>query len=193
MENAKKLTSRFILFAMLASLLAFSAPLQVGCAKSSEDVLRETVAEEFDTYKNLENEALDKIAKTAEEEGLSDLGISGADFANAVLEGFDYRIDSIEINDEVANVSVTLTSKSSDDFEDRLSSGVQYFVDSGESVSMSAEEKNMKIGEITMQSFADTQMIEEQVQIEFQLQDKTWVSTNAAEQLASLDSLVFAG
>lgn len=176
-----------------ALVLALGTIAIAGCAKTSEDVLRETVSNEFDAYKNLENATLEKIADTAEKEGLSDLGISGVDFASAVLNGFDYSIDNIEINGEAATVSVTIASKSSSDFEKKLSERVQSFVESDGAQSMSADEKNTEIGSITMQVFEETEIINESANLEFQLQDKTWVSTNASEVLANLDSLVFAG
>lgn len=175
-----------------AILLAFATVVASGCAKTSEDVLREVVESEFNTYKNLEESALDEIATTAEQEGLSDLGITGEEFAAAVLSGFDYSIDGVQISGNDATVSTTIISKSSTDFESKLSEGVQEFVSSSEATSLTTEEKNLKIGSITMQAFEDTEIISEQVDIQFQLQDKTWVSTNASEVLANLDSLVFA-
>lgn len=186
-------TLKRLIACMTAVLLATGVFALAGCAKTSEDVLRETVENEFNAYKNLEDSALERIAQTAEQEGLSDLGISGVDFASAVLNGFDYHIDNIQINDDAATVSMTIVSKSTSDFESKLSESVQAFVESDESQSMTAEEKNNKIGDITMQAFEDTEIINENVELQFQLQDKTWVSTNASEALASLDSLVFAG
>lgn len=176
-----------------ALLLVVGITFLGGCAKTSEDVLRETVENEFDAYKNLEDAALEKIAQTAEQEGLSDLGISGVDFASAVLAGFDYDIDDIQIDGETATVHVMIASKSSTDFENKLSEAVQAFVDSDAAQGMTPDEKNTQIGVITMKAFEDAEIINEEAELQFQLQDKTWVSTNASEVLAGLDSLVFAG
>lgn len=177
----------------MAALLALGCVALAGCAKTSEDVIREVIQSEFDAYKNLEESALDEIGATAEQEGLSSLGISGDEFAEAVLGGFDYSIDNVKVGTLSATASVTITSKSATDFEARLSDGVQDFVESDDAKSMTTEEKNLKIGDITMQAFEDTELVSEQVDLQFQLQDKTWVSSDAFDVLAELDSLVFAG
>lgn len=187
------LVGEVIAMAVAATLLTFVAISATGCTKTSEDVLIEAIENDFNAYKNFEDSALNEIAATAEEEGLSDLGISGIDFAKAVLDGFDYTIDYISVESDTAIVDVIVSSKSSTDFESKLSSRVQAFTESDESGTMTNEERNLKIGEITMQAFEDTKIVSEKVSLQFELQDKTWVSTNTSEALANLDSLVFAG
>lgn len=184
---------KIIVRVLLSALLALSAFSFVACGKSSEQALRDSVEAEFNAYKNLEDAALDKIAKTAESEGLDDLGISGRDFASAVLNGFDFSIENIVVTGKEATVSIALASKSATDFEEKLSSSVQTFVDSKEAQDMSIEEKNAEIGKITMKAFEDTKIIDEKVDIKFMLENNTWTAVNASEQLANLESLVFAG
>ncbi len=182
-----------IALATTASIvLAFTLCVTCACSPSNEEVIRETVTKEFDAYKNLDDAAVSKIAQNAEKEGLDQLGITGQDFAGAVLDGFDYSIDSIEVNDKAATVKLTVMSKSTADFETKLDADVNTFVEDPATEYMSVDEKNAHIGEIAMQAFKDTEIVNEEVTLEFELQGSTWVCTNATDVLGQLDSLVFA-
>lgn len=173
-------------------VIVFTLCAACACSPSNEEVIRETVTQEFDAYKNHDDSAISKIAQKAENEGMGQLGITGQDFAEAVIDGFDYSIDSIEVNDKKATVKLTVTSKSTSDFETKFDASVNAFVEDPSTEYMPIDEKNAQIGEIAMQTFKDTEIVNEEVTLEFELQESTWVSTNATEALGQLDSLVFA-
>lgn len=175
-----------------ALLLAFTLCAACGCQPSNEEVIRETVAKEFDAYKGADDAVVSELGSVADQEGLSELGISGDEFAKAVLKGFDYSIDGISVDGNSATVSMTVTSKSKSDFESKLNDAVTSFVNEPGTESLTAEEKNAKMGQIAMQAFEDTGTVSENVSLDFQLQGSTWVSTGASETLGRLDSLVFA-
>lgn len=174
-----------------AALLAFTLCAACGCQPSSEDVIRKTVEEKFDAYKTLDDAVLSNIASKAEQDGLGDLGISGQDYASAVLNGFDYSIDDITVDEKAATVSMTIVSKSRTDFYNKLNEAVSAFMANPDTESMSAEEKDAQVGSITMQAFEQTETVSENVQLQFQLQGNTWVSVNSNEVLGSLDSFAF--
>lgn len=164
-----------------------------GCSPAnSEEVIRGSIADQFDKYKNHTDEVMSELSTTAENEGLTDLGISGEEFAAAVLDGFDYTIDSIQIDGDKATATLTITSKSMKDFETRLTESMNEFVDSDNATEMTEEDANAKIGELAMQAFDNTQIISEQAVLEYELQGNTWTATNASEVLGGLDSMVFA-
>lgn len=174
-----------------AVLLAFTLCAACGCQPSSEDVIRTTVQQKFDAYKSLDDAVLSEIAAKAEQDGLSELGISGQDYASAVLNGFDYSIDDITVNEQAATVSMTIVSKSKTDFYDRLNEAVSAFVANPDTDAMSESEKDAQVGSITMQAFEQTETVSENVQLQFQLQGNTWVSVNSSEVLGNLDSFAF--
>ena len=189
----KGLLARIALcFAVISVMLAVT-PALGGCAKTSEDVIREAVESEFDPYKNLDDDVLSAIASIAEDEGLAELGISGSEFASAVLQDFDYTIDDVEIKGTSAIVKVTIISKSASDFDDKISDRVQSFIESKSSQSLDVQGKADEIGNIALDSIRDAEMISEQIEIRFDLQDKTWVSTNTAEILSKTDILAYRG
>lgn len=163
-----------------------------GCAADSESVIRDSIEQEFNSYKNADDLAMSRVATTAEKEGLTSLGISSEEFAAAVLEGFDYEIKDININGSNATADVIIVSKSMSDFESRLSEAVQNFVASDSAQTMTSDEKSQEIGNIAMDAFEQTEVIEEEVQLDFTLDGNTWTSNNVSETLANTDSLIFA-
>lgn len=191
--NARKATTarRAITAVMAALALAFTLCVASGCQPSSEDVIRTTVQEKFDAYKNLEDAVLSEIASKAEQEGLDELGISGQDYASAVLNGFDYHIDDVTVDEQAATVSMSIASKSKSDFYNRLNEAVTAFVQDPATESLSDEDKDARIGEIAMQTFEQTDVVNENVQLQFQLEGNTWTSTNSSEVLGNLDSFAF--
>lgn len=179
----------------IAIALVFSCVLMLGitgCATDSESVIRDSIEQEFNSYKNADDLAMSRVATTAEKEGLTSLGISSEDFAAAVLDGFDYEIKNININGSNATADVIIVSKSMSDFESKLSEAVQSFVASDSAQTMTSDEKSQEIGNIAMNAFEQTKVIEEEVQLDFTLDGNTWTSNNVSETLANTDSLVFA-
>ncbi len=176
-----------------ASLLSLSLLALAGCAAtSSEDAIRQAVSQELDIYKNMDEKAVSMVAESAENEGLTELGIDGREFAKAVLDGFDYRINDIVVNDKTATANVTIISKSMSDFETKFNDAVSELMSSAATSDLSTENVEQTVGSLAMETFGNTDIIEEDVELQFELEGNTWVSTNVAEALGSLDSMVFA-
>lgn len=182
---------RITITVLIALLSVFSFAALTGCASSSRDVLKQTVEQEFNSYKNHDDAVLEKIAKTAETGGLAELGISPSEFATQVLNGFDYTIDDIKIDGSTAHVTVTIVSKSSNDFQNKLNQGVEQFVSNAASSTLTAEQKSTQIGDIAMNVLDNTETVEETVDLTFELEDSVWVAHDTSGTLSKLDSLVF--
>lgn len=185
--NAKKILASIL----SAVLVVFTLCAACGCQPSSEDVIRDTVTKNFDAYKNLEDSVLSEIASKAEEDGMNDLGITGEEYATAVLDGFDYHINDITVNEQAATVSMTIVSKSKTDFYNKLNDAVSGFVADPATEGLTSDEKDTQIGMIAMQAFQETNTVSEDVELLFQLQGNTWVSVNSTEVLGNLDSFAF--
>lgn len=101
----------------VALMALFAACLLVlsGCGGPSvEELIREDLTTQFDEVKNGEEDFLEGL-----EEGAGDsfdqLGIDASAFAQAYLDGFDYSIDEIVVEDTTATATVTLKVKSMGD------------------------------------------------------------------------------
>lgn len=176
-----------------ASLLALSLFALGGCAAtSSEDAIRQAVSQELDIYKNMDQRAMDMIIESAENEGLTELGIDGTEFATAVLDGFDYHVNDVTIDNNTAIANVTIISKSMPDFETKFSNAVSNLMTSSSAAAVTTDNVEEAVGALAMETFDNTDIIEEDVDLQFELRDNTWVSTNVAQALGGLDSMVFA-
>lgn len=181
-----------IISIMTAVALVAGALCLVGCGQNNEQLIREKLTEELDTFKNQDDSALSSIATAMENEGLDEMGIDSQEFAAAVLNGFDYTIDDVQVNGDTANATVTIVSKSSSDFTQRITEVAQTLVDDPAIAELTSEEKMSKLGEAVMQAFDETEVVTETATIEYKLNNNTWEPVDGSNSLASLDSIVFA-
>ena len=178
------------LIAGLMTVFAISAI--TGCAPDPETLIRDAITEEFDAYRNADDSAIEQIATSAENQGLAELGIDNVEFASIVLDGFDYNIDDITVEDDMAYVKLTIVSKSSSAFEQELTTAIENLQNSAHLSEMDEDARVEAIGDAVMSSFQDVDTITEQVVVQYQLIDGTWTPIETASTLGSLDSVVFA-
>lgn len=182
-----------IVAALTAGALALGAMgVVVGCGPDNETVIREAIVKEFDTYKNMDDSALSEIATFAEQEGLDELGIDGQEFATAVLDGFDYTVDSVTVNGKDAVAKVTIVSKSYSDFEDKFNAIIDEMTNDPSLAEMSEEEAVAAVGEKVMQVLDETETITESADVAYVLKGNVWEPAEGDKALANLDSLIFA-
>lgn len=188
-----KFGPKFVAIAMSVALALFSVAGLSGCAtESAEDMITAAISGELDAYKNMEDSVMTDIASKVEEQGLQTLGIEGQDFATAILDGFDYSIDNVEVNGDTAVATITIVSKSYSGFEAEVQNIVQDMLsNSADFAGKSTEEVQAALGERVMAAFESIPVSTEQVQIEYKLEGNTWEPVNAQEVLGSMDSVVF--
>ena len=179
-----------ILSVASALCLACIAPFATGCQKTSEDVIRESIIERFEPYRNMDESVVSRLSKTAEDEGLPEMRISGDDCAYAILDGFGYSIGKIEVKDKGATAQVMITSKNIDDLMEKLE-GTDGEFDLLRAQTATQDAKADKIREIIMQAIKDTDLSEEEITLRFSLNGTEWTSTNATEELGKLNSVIF--
>ena len=116
----KKLATRAFA-TMIAAVLAVSCGLALGACSSGpdpEEVIREDLSANLDEIKNLDDEAIDELAEGMGNLGLEDYGVGAEDIVASMIDGFDYSIDSIDVEGDAATASVTVTSKSMSELMD---------------------------------------------------------------------------
>lgn len=185
-------TTRKTFCIALSALIVFAAFFIVGCQKTNEDVIRESIIERFEPYKSMNEDIIWRLSKTAEDEGLPEMGITGDEFAYSVLEGFDYSIGKIDVSKKNATAQVTITSKSLDSLLEQLKATNSEF-DVLRRKNANQEIKTNEIHEIIMQAIRNTGLVEETITLDFSLDGTEWTSSNATEALGKLNSVVFAG
>lgn len=177
----------------LALCSLYMAFFSLGCQKTSEDVICDSIIERLEPYKTSNEAVIARLEKTATDEGLTELGFDGEEFAYAVLDGFDYAIEDVDVVDKAASAQVTIKSKSSSGLLEKLQEAQNSFDLLNEEDSLDEDEKIELIHEIILQAIRDTENEDETIVLNFTLDNTEWVCDNATEELGKLNSIIFAG
>lgn len=135
------------LVSVLCATLTFASGLILtGCSKPDpEKIIRADLILGFDQIINPDDEAIDELAKEYGDTGLEELGIEPSEFIASVADGFDYSIESIEVDGDTATANVTIYSKSLSELSD-LNYDEMYedFIRALESGEVTFDEKSFK-------------------------------------------------
>lgn len=178
--------------AVALALVVFAMGALTACSPSPDAAIRDAITDEFDTFKNKDDSAIEQIAKSAEAQGIDQYGIENEQFADMVLDGFDYHINSVEVDGNSASANITISSKSAAAFKDKLTAAIADISANPDLASMSNDEKMELISQAITDSFKDIEIVNENVTIEYSNVNGTWTPTNSGTALGSLDSVVFA-
>lgn len=185
--NMKRIVASILAF----SLSIFSVFALSACGPDPEELLRDAITQEFDAYKNMDDSIIAQIASQAEEAGLTELGVDNEEFANIVLDGFDYNIDNITVNGDSAVATISITSKSSMDYENQLNAAREAIQNNPDIASMSEEERTAFVGDTVLDVFRNLDIQKETIEIQYRYADNTWTPTNAAEAIGNMHSILF--
>ena len=179
MACIKKVATTF--FASI--LLAMGAMALVGCGQNDEEIIRDGVSAELDKLKNLDEETLNLLASEAGADDLSSYGIDAKEFVSSYLAGFDYRIESVNVDGDNATATVVLTCKSFSQYTNSLEEAVTTLAEDESIQSMSTDEQNMKFGETIMSSLNELSAVETSpIELAFAREGNSWSTTQEAEQ-----------
>lgn len=172
---------------LLIALLVMSG--LIGCASASpEEAISSKLASDLDKVKNHDGEFISDVASYMDVDRFNDYGIDSMAFVTAYFDGFDYTIDSIDVDGETAQAQVTLTCKSYSDFHDRLSAASDAMVDKADDyVSMSREDIARVYGGLLMETLGQVGLAPTKpLSFTFTLTDSTWqMQENLESAIAS--------
>ena len=162
----------------LAALLALSIGMVglAGCSSgtSDEDAIRASLSSELDSIKNIDDAFVNEFSESIDMSQLSVYGIDGVEFMKSYLSGFDYTIDSINVDS--ATAQITLTCKSYTGYLQALQTAVdEVTADPDALAALSNDEINQKIGEIVIGSLDGVELAATQpITITYTKVDGTW-------------------
>ena len=166
----------------------------VACSSgpTDEEVIKEGIASELDPIKNLDDATLDEILSEAGSEFamLESMGIDSKTLVKSYLDGFDYTIDSVEVDGDSAKATLTATCKSFTDASTKAEELAEAFgeqMTDEQLASMTQDDITAKIGEITMRAIDETQAIDMPLVLTFTKNVNEW--TPDADVLGSLLNL----
>lgn len=171
---------KIVLVGAMAALLALGATALAGCGgKSDADVIRESLTQELDQVKNLDDAFLNEVTASAETGGLDQFGIDAKELMKAYFGGFDYRIDDVTVEGDTAKATITLTCKSYQDYVDAITEAA-----------LNSEDETA-FGENIMEAVNAIQAREaDPLELTYQKEGNTWNITSEGQQ--ALYSVLFA-
>lgn len=178
---------------LAATVLALGALLAVtGCGANAEEAIRKAIAEEMDTYKNMDDSVLSATSDMLAGQGLEEMGIDSRKLAATILDGFDYSIDDVTVEGDKAVATVTIISKGYSDFEAAVDAAVAEATSDPAVASMSQDEIYQLYGQRVMEAIDGLQVKPETTEVEYAREGNSWEPVKGEKSLSHLDSLVFA-
>lgn len=176
---------------LVCALSVFACFALTACGASNEELLEQAITEEFDKYKNMDDEVLSSITELAENQQMSEYGIDTTEYATLVLDGFEYNIDSITVDGKNATVEMSIASKSASALYEGLQAALDDLKNNSDVLALDKDDRVKVVGDTVVQVFKDVPVVNETCTINYTLVDNTWTPTNSAQALGSLDSVVF--
>ena len=174
------------LVALVLTLVASSITAS-GCAQadSNEQIIRQSLSQELDSIKNVDPSFLGDINSQLGTDftAFEEIGISPEEFMRGYLEGFDYTIDSIQVDGNTAVAKVTITCKSYSDFENKMSkAATELFTNADDFSGLTSEQLSQTIGEALLNTLQTVELTQtEPVEIDYTLEGNTWVPDSDTE------------
>ena len=122
-----------ILTVPLVAIVAVCMVLLSACSSgpTAEELIKEDLAAQFDEVKKSDSDFLKGI-ESASGDSFEQLGVDTGEFAKAYLDGFDYKIGSVKVNEGkgTAKATVSVTCKSMAQIIDAFTAAVDAETDS---------------------------------------------------------------
>lgn len=180
-----------VLTCSITAVLALSVGLVLGACSgpSPEEVIREDLTANLDRVKELDDATVEELVGSMGTIGLETYGIEASDVVRSLLDGFDYTIDDITVDDEgtSAVASVSVTCKSASDFTERINQAATDLATelmndpSGLELLSDEEALNARIGEVVMETLNEVELQQTSIEIDYSKTDDGWTASDASE------------
>lgn len=169
-----------------AAVFALGAFGLAGCESgpSIEELIREDIASEFDAVKSDNSDFIAGIEEGAGDD-LALLGVSAEDFANAYLDGFDYEITGVDVDDEAgtAVAHVTMTCKSMGDIVVDFQTAFEEKVQTLDLSSMTEDDLYKLGGEVMLECAKSAEARDVDVDLRYvETEENEWNIDDSAEE-----------
>lgn len=180
-----------VLTCSITAVLALSVGLVLGACSgpSPDEVIREDLTANLDRVKELDDATVEELVSSMGTIGLETYGIEASDVVRSLLDGFDYTIDDITVDDEgtSAVASVSVTCKSASDFTERINQAATDLATelmndpSGLELLSDEEALNARIGEVVMETLDEVELQQTSIEIDYSKTDDGWTASDASE------------
>lgn len=177
-----KLRKAAIALAM-SGLMVFSLGAMAGCADNSEQVIRDSLTQEFEQLKNPDEALLSEMSSSIPEASLSQLGLSVDDVMRSMLTGFEGTVDSVTVNGNTADAVVTVSSKDFTQIEEAMTNLQSDMMDNVDQFAdMSTDEIYAWAGQKIMEAIESAPVeTHEPITLQYEREGNTWEPTAGAK------------
>ena len=158
------------------ALLALSMCALTACADNSKEVITQSLEQELEQLKNPDQATISSMSSGLPTSSLSQLGLSADQVVEALLEGFDGTVDSVEVNGNTAEAVVTISCKDFSQIESSMEEVTDAITDDpSQFQGMSMSEISSWAGEQIMTKLNELPVIaHEPTTIEYVRNGNTW-------------------
>lgn len=163
-------------------------PLLTGCAhQTDEEAIESSIAKRLDGYKNPDSSETANFAARMDIDSLSQYGVSMADFMRAYLDGFDYEITSVDVDDDTATATVVMRCKSFSGYETALAGATSEMGSDQQIATMTTDELDEAFGEAILASLEGVEVRDtDPITITFEKTDNVWMPvSDASDDIAA--------
>ena len=146
-----------------------------SCGPSDEERITQALTTEFDAIKNHDDSFIASFVSEDAKQALQDTGIDPDVFISSFLDGFDYTIESIDVEKDKATAAVSITCKSLSDVTNSLKTDADDNTANGTGVNLTEEQIAQSVSENALSYLQEAQPKQhDPVTVELELKDKTW-------------------
>ncbi len=171
---------------LLISLMVACLTLLTACgAMTAEDLIRADLTSQLDELKEADDDIIAEFVAglgDAEDE-FEALGVDPSEFMTAYLDGFDYSIDEVDVEESTAEATVTVTCKSLADIMENAADEYLDRLDEVDLTSDTSEEQLYQLmGEIMMEAAETAELTSTECTFTYTCDDEgVWTADDGVE------------
>ena len=177
----------------VCAVLALAGGLVLGgCSGTNpEEAIRADISSGLDELKNMDEETITEYADSLGDLGMEAYGIDNETIITAMVDGFDYTIDSVEVDGDTATATVTVTSKSMSELmnldSDAMMDDLMGAVDAGELDISDSDAINAWAGEYVMGLVGQIEPSEKTLEFLYNKTDDGWeIDSSATTEMSKI-------
>lgn len=172
----------FVIAAFALCLSSALAALALSGCESAESEVRAQVESELNAVKELDDETVNAFLgslSSNDTEILDSVGLDESELMRAYFDGFDYSIDSVTVDGDTAQVTITFTCKTASDMVAAMQAAL-----GDVDIAAAAQSGDMSsIGQAMIDAVRNVGPRQaDPVTVEYQKTDGAWTAGDSAEQ-----------
>lgn len=184
----KKRSLRALVCSLVAVLAVACGLAVTACSsgQSDEDLIRQDLTASLDEVKNADEDAIQDLIANEDTSVFEQVGIDPTEFLSAMLDGFDYTIDSVSVDGDTATASVSVTCKSMTTMQTDAMNALYALADDPSAVAGMSEDELMQLaGQAMMEAIKNSETHESTYEFTYEKVDGTWTIQDSSDDFMS--------